>query len=692
MSHIRTLEIIISQVRIPFRPKHNPSQKLTEEIESCKRKIWDCIGPAERKRYMEKKQKKYTNNDCSNDVHTHKNSHQLSKRYPPVAFKENCGQQQLSEIEEKAKKNRDRLPKQPTQTRSDIELKVFVMKVVELKKTLRDQGCDTSGLKKDLRARLISVMLEQLNHEELSVPSIPSKPTGIFNTKATTKSIMEEKREIHTNKTKSFNSSNTSENNEDGNLGDETIPLSHPNDGHIQKLQRENKSKESFSSMQVEHRRTQTEPVQELESDQKEQQQRIEQKDDEKRELMKSSSGHAQEASTVNNHKHSKGQKKLVGTITEEKESSFREIAMSNEPQVCLNNNQDEMMNNNVALLNHENKESNKFSEIKKKVSIDDDDASPQSEVSCSSKTSGNSVKDMVSKFSGFSSLSSTGSGGSALSKGLQAKKEARQAKIAEMRAKSKPVTSSKIALKSKEYSTTLSSLNAASKGTNSTKKNLTTQMREKAAALAYKSKLTPSVSKTGTTKTLGSENKRNLPFSNSSNNFNIAAAQDSLGTTLKQGTVYDTLGTTLKQGSVYDSLGTTLKHGSSFKESKVMSPMDTYDISDRENSDTDDSDSDSENETQKKKVPKWALRANLYPALEDQYNGRIGSRRVDPDDIFPEVQSCDLEAIFGTKKAKVYRSRASSGNWAKDKVTTAEKLVYKRQMGFATDSTIPER
>lgn len=33
MSHVRTLEVVISQVRIPFRPKHDPSKRLAEEIE-----------------------------------------------------------------------------------------------------------------------------------------------------------------------------------------------------------------------------------------------------------------------------------------------------------------------------------------------------------------------------------------------------------------------------------------------------------------------------------------------------------------------------------------------------------------------------------------------------------------------------------------------------------------------------------
>lgn len=173
-------------------------------------------------------------------------------------------------------------------------------------------------------------------------------------------------------------------------------------------------------------------------------------------------------------------------------------------------------------------------------------------------------------------------------------------------------------------------------------------------------------MSKTGaktTTKAaaVASSSKRYLPFTNNSNNSN--------------NNVPDILGATLKQPQLIK------------KSSKVFSPMDTYEISDREDSETDDSDSESENEKQKKKIPVWAQRSNLYSALEEQYNGRIGSVKVDPDDIFPEVQSCDLEAIFGPKKSKLFKRRASSGNWANDQVTVAEKLVYKREMGFATNA-----
>ena len=54
----------------------------------------------------------------------------------------------------------------------------------------------------------------------------------------------------------------------------------------------------------------------------------------------------------------------------------------------------------------------------------------------------------------------------------------------------------------------------------------------------------------------------------------------------------------------------------------------------------------------------------------------------MDPDTIFHEVTTCDLEAIFGQRK-KRYNARKSTGNWANDQVTTVEKMIYKRKMGF---------
>ena len=111
-----------------------------------------------------------------------------------------------------------------------------------------------------------------------------------------------------------------------------------------------------------------------------------------------------------------------------------------------------------------------------------------------------------------------------------------------------------------------------------------------------------------------------------------------------------------------------------------ILSPMDTYEMSDREETDSDSSDYDSEDDKPRKKIPKWAQKQNLIPALERQFID--GPGRGDPDEIFPEVSTCNLELVFDQKKAR-YKKRTSSANWTKDKVTVAEKLVYKRKMGF---------
>lgn len=115
--------------------------------------------------------------------------------------------------------------------------------------------------------------------------------------------------------------------------------------------------------------------------------------------------------------------------------------------------------------------------------------------------------------------------------------------------------------------------------------------------------------------------------------------------------------------------------------EEKPLSPMQTYDMSDREE-ESDESDSDDEYETQrpKKKIPEWAQRHNLHRALERQFAD--GPNRLDPDKIFGEVLTCNLEDIFDKKKSR-YQRRTSSGNWTKDHVTLAEKLTYKRTMGY---------
>ena len=82
--------------------------------------------------------------------------------------------------------------------------------------------------------------------------------------------------------------------------------------------------------------------------------------------------------------------------------------------------------------------------------------------------------------------------------------------------------------------------------------------------------------------------------------------------------------------------------------------------------------------------IPDWARGSQLKEALEKQY-GLHGHTPVDPDHIFPEIQSCDLEEIFGKKEGKSgkYSRRTSSAMWDADELTLIEKRTYRDQMGF---------
>ena len=107
--------------------------------------------------------------------------------------------------------------------------------------------------------------------------------------------------------------------------------------------------------------------------------------------------------------------------------------------------------------------------------------------------------------------------------------------------------------------------------------------------------------------------------------------------------------------------------------------PEDNYEISDKEESDDDgDSDSEaSESSKRKKLIPSWAQKGQLLPALENQFC-QDAQHYVDPDELFGEVETCDLKEIFGSPRKGKYKRRASTGNWTNDRVTVAEKLAYR--------------
>ncbi|GJQ13227.1 hypothetical protein GpartN1_g5018.t1 [Galdieria partita] len=85
----------------------------------------------------------------------------------------------------------------------------------------------------------------------------------------------------------------------------------------------------------------------------------------------------------------------------------------------------------------------------------------------------------------------------------------------------------------------------------------------------------------------------------------------------------------------------------------------DSYQLTD-EKQKREDEDSDEEYERRKRKrIPSWARSHNLKELLQQQVN-------VNPEEIFPCADTCDLEEIFGpNERKKRYRQRTSSGNWS---------------------------
>lgn len=77
------------------------------------------------------------------------------------------------------------------------------------------------------------------------------------------------------------------------------------------------------------------------------------------------------------------------------------------------------------------------------------------------------------------------------------------------------------------------------------------------------------------------------------------------------------------------------------------------------------------------KHVPKWAKSNNVMKAMENN--------QTDPDELFANAPMCNLSDLFGEQRR--YRTRSSSGNWAFDRLTAQEKLVYKKvTRGFDED------
>ena len=272
------------------------------------------------------------------------------------------------------------------------------MKVVELKKELKARGKDTSGLKKDLRTRLVNTMLEEIKIEEEQALMAQSKSYCASSSESREESQREEKKSQESKEI-------SKESKQKSNEVDEKIPIENT------KISVESQRKESFSSMQVE---TNSDPAEKAKETQ------------EKDSIKLVSTEKKQEL----------GQNKPMNIVKEHPKKTESSLSAIREMEVELSSNDTNQLESQEGKSDLTESKLKQFSENKSGNDSNESPSGPPSEISCSSKVSGNSVKDMVSKFSGFSSSLSSNNSGSALSKGMQARKEARQAKIAEMRAK----------------------------------------------------------------------------------------------------------------------------------------------------------------------------------------------------------------------------------------------------------------
>jgi hypothetical protein len=108
------------------------------------------------------------------------------------------------------------------------------------------------------------------------------------------------------------------------------------------------------------------------------------------------------------------------------------------------------------------------------------------------------------------------------------------------------------------------------------------------------------------------------------------------------------------------------------------------YAMSDREGSSGDDDEEEDGTSRPKKPVPDWAKGPALEAAIHAQYGDSGTGGFADPDRIFEEITSCDLEEVFSKNaKKKRFTKRTSSGNWLPDKLTHGERSQYRKDMGW---------
>lgn len=97
---------------------------------------------------------------------------------------------------------------------------------------------------------------------------------------------------------------------------------------------------------------------------------------------------------------------------------------------------------------------------------------------------------------------------------------------------------------------------------------------------------------------------------------------------------------------------------------------FESYDMSDTEDPGYDSDDSDAiAHMRANKQVPTWARSAQLKPAIKEQFT----NRRIDPDELFGYVSTCDLTKMFNRCSPRYDRRRRGSGDWSPVKAIAAK-------------------
>jgi hypothetical protein len=295
-------------------------------------------------------------------------------------------------------------PTKSSQHRGNAELHVYALKVVELKQKLKSRGLETNGLKKDLRTRLLDAMLEDTgDHDETeneAEQNIGSPDKSASETTGSDDPEVPDKSASETN-----------------GIDDPEVPLP-TSDGKTQYLDK-GQMKETSNL------------------------------DDSSKKVGDSSCGREQDMGADPGQSTIPDSDCSVGKSSQTSRDYWMNKVKPSPAPKQDNESKDDDQSHSTSrsplrgLVKQAFKVFGTHGHSKSQPpppdQLDDptDDISPpSSEASNCSKISGTKVRELVSKIANNSNYQTTQNGGSALSKNLQAKKEARLARMAEIREK----------------------------------------------------------------------------------------------------------------------------------------------------------------------------------------------------------------------------------------------------------------